>query len=395
MYRTVAIIGLVALFLLFSLATIYAEVYTSVDTSGIKVVNVYDLARRELDYRTEYFKILGVEVRVTLLVPRLIVDADNEFDITYKVWVIDAPRGWLLNITEVAFGEFEKEICFYRKSVQGPLVLVRESRREGYLTIKTRVDLNRPGNSYICYPELRLTYIAIFGTNREEGYISIKRQTVIKPKELSLELKHEIDALKVVGRDEIVLGAAITVRNTQNWDIALSSYDICATEESSFLISCQPGKQQDTIVLKPGEERMLIIRGPRLSHKPLWYNYVAYIIHYYYPGGRAESWVVFRIPREVFKENTQGTFDIENVIKELEQKWPTILLSPPILSLIITGAVAVVVKQLRQRRKTKAVQDTYKTTSQPVPEATADHEGYESTTEEEPFTELPYVESSS
>jgi len=380
--------------MVFSLATTYAEVYTRVDSSSIKLVNLYDLARREYDYNTEYFKILGVEVRVSLLVRRLIVDANNEFDISYEVRVLNGPQGWLLNITEVAFGEFEKEICFYRKSVQRPLVLVHDSKKESYLTIRTRVDLNRPGNSYICHPELRLTYIAIYGTNREEGYISIKRQIVIKPKELPLELKHEIYAVKVVGRDEIILSAAITVRNTQNWDIVISHYDICTTKENTFLITCQPGELLGTIVLKPGEEHMLIIRGPRLTHKPLWHNYVAYIIHYYYPGGGADSWVVFRVAREAF-EDVQKTFDINDVIKELGQKWPAILLSPPtILFLIIAGTV-VVAKQLRYRRKTKAVQDTYKTANQSVPEAATDHEGHRCTVEEEPFTELPYVESSS
>jgi hypothetical protein len=119
--------------MVFSLATTYAEVYTRVDSSSIKLVNLYDLARREYDYNTEYFKILGVEVRVSLLVRRLIVDANNEFDISYEVRVLNAPQGWLLNITEVAFGEFEKEICFYRKSVQRPLVLVHDSKEESYL----------------------------------------------------------------------------------------------------------------------------------------------------------------------------------------------------------------------------------------------------------------------
>jgi hypothetical protein len=63
--------------------------------------------------------------------------------------------------------------------------------------------------------------------------------------------------------------------------------------------------------------------------------------------------------------------------------------------LLFLKIVEVVVKQLRHRRKTNAVQYTHKIANQPVLEAIADHEGYEGTTEEEPSIELPCVESSS
>jgi hypothetical protein len=288
------IVGIVVLLLILRAAPTYA------DTNSVDVVNIYELSR-EYYTKKEVYDILGVSVTVELTVPKLLVNGEN-YTFTYRVLIGDAPSGWALNITEVYLDDGVYGDCF-RRSVQRPTIVLKGGES---LTgqFKTEVEGELiPGSFAICYPRVIIRYLAKFGVNWRKDEHTVSGTSWIKSRELPLELGPNIStsierANVVWGVYDIRLNGGIKIRNIWSWDIILTGYKGCvstkAHPESIFHRACGLGQRLSSIVLKPGEEYVIRIDDSyTFYHEPPWY--VAYIIEYLYPDGRAENWIVLRL----------------------------------------------------------------------------------------------------
>jgi hypothetical protein len=310
MRKPVAVIGIVFLLLSLNSALTYA------DTEGVvEEVNIYELSREYYTLK-EVYDILGVRVSLEMTSPKLLINGENH-TFTYKVQVGNAPSNWLLNITEIRLHSGNDCFPDYVQKVRK--VLRSGESLTGQFTIRAiRMTLD-PGSSAICYPSLSINYFAEFGTNRrrDSAYVSF-RDTFIKSRELPLELRPKISA----GVDRHKYGLAvyetlrfsgeIRIKNVQSWDIILTGYTHCfdnSLEKALIWGFCNSHELPSSTVLKPGEEYVLIVEDELQyafgSPKPPWY--IKYVIHYLYPGGRAENWLAFRISKETTIIGTIGT----------------------------------------------------------------------------------------
>jgi hypothetical protein len=293
MLRVVVIAGIIVLLLFLSLTLTYGDI------GELEVVDIYALSQEYYTKRT-VSNILGVTVTMELTAPKLVIHGENH-TFTYKILVGDAPSGWLLNITKVVFEGYPWCFRFSHETTQGLKALKGGESLEGRFTVKAEAYYElSPGFVYNCFPRVAIHYIVTFGSHRKEDSIGVGPYLRIKTKELPLELRYNLS----LTRDKssfVRLSGLIKIRNIQSWDIILKSYAPCRSKEvypeSVLYVACGPYKYPSATI-KSGKEYAIDI-DESYSELP---RYMAFVIEYLYPNGKAQNWLVLRISPKPSKE---------------------------------------------------------------------------------------------
>ena len=275
-------------------AAIFAGSFTSLQVRvgpyDLYSVDMYEAALWVSSTSRE-FEVLGVSVYLNLTHPRLLVDGEN-FTFAYSLVVGDAPTGWRLNITRAVL----EGSCIQRVDTVVNKVLTGRQQLADKFNVKVSGKLY-PGYTGGCGVAVRLDYNAVFGENRASANFPVNRVIPMKSRELPLGLSFGVLGVSRGKYGEgYVFNASIRVRNTLNSEIIVTSLKYCRwTSESSpeNIIGCfWYTKTLSSIVLKPGEERVLTYENAVLGDKP---NHVTFVVQYLYGGGRAENWLVLRV----------------------------------------------------------------------------------------------------
>jgi hypothetical protein len=328
--------GLLAVLLLlllsFNLVPIYAVTRETI--TDIKLIHVSDVYEFTKKYYTEKKtkEILGVKVTAELDVPIILIN-NEESTFTYRVKVDNAPSEWRLNITEAVIKAF---FCIDR-SVQKPATVLRGGGSlTRQLTVKTSREELSPGFYTNCNIEFQINYRAEFGANKENGYILLSPWSLIRSRELPLELKPNISAkptyVKLYLTEDLALefNGEIRIRNVQNWEIVLSRLRLCSFSwtflgDFAFGPSCGDGRDLASTVIRPGEETTINvnehIRALSLMRfrREDFARDIVFIIEYVTPNGKAQNWVLYQVSGRI----TKVTEKTESPTKGVTTRTPT------------------------------------------------------------------------
>jgi hypothetical protein len=245
-------------------------------------VDIYELAKT---YSTTSgsFTVLGVLVKVNFTYPRLLIN-DEQFTFSYKVVVGNAPQGWQINVTDVTLAGD----CVPDVTQKINKVLKGWGQLFGGFTVVPIIKLDPGYTSTLCDPEIRVRYEAVFGQNRETRSLFVRAYPKAKSKDLPLRLSLDVSSTNV----------GVRVKNLQNGDISITAIKYCDwyPDSPDELIGCSWRETSlSDIVVKPGEERLIPLRGFKLENRE---GYIAFVLQYLYAGGKAENWLVLRVSRE-------------------------------------------------------------------------------------------------
>jgi hypothetical protein len=314
---------IVTLFLLLNLMPIYAAVRETI--TDVKLIHVSDVYELTKEYHTfkETKVILGVKVSVELDVPKVVInDEYNTF--TYRVKVDNAPSEWRLNITEAVIKAsfcIERTVQKLATVLRGGESLTKQLTAKALKTSLGGKEELPPGFPGICLQlEFTINYVATFGTNREEDYILLRAHTILRSREIPLELKPNIFAkpayLPSFGgiRDTpgLEFNGEIRIRNVQNWEIVLSRFVMCILGKLADWgyspSTCNEARDLASTVIRPGEEYVInvneqaTIHELRLQFKDVDFSRdIVFIIEYITPNGKAQNWVLYKVSGRVIK----------------------------------------------------------------------------------------------
>jgi hypothetical protein len=327
---------IVVLLLLLNLVPMYAAARTTItDVKLIHVSNVDELTKEYYTFKKTKV-ILGVKVSVELDVPKVVInDEYNTF--TYRVKVGNAPLEWRLNITEAVI---RMPFCIEQTVQKLATVLRGGESLTKQLTakvLKTTLGVKEelpPGFFEICLPmEFTINYVATFGTNQEKDRISLEAHTILRSREIPLELKPNIFAKPVYLPSDIPgleFNGEIRIRNVQNWEIVLSRFVMCIlgklADSGYSLTTCSRKRDLASIVIRPSEEYMINVNEQtpiyelRLRFEDVDFSRdIVFIVEYITPNGKAQNWVLYKVSGRI----TKVTEETESPTKVTTTRPPT------------------------------------------------------------------------
>jgi hypothetical protein len=137
--------------------------------------------------------------------------------------------------------------------------------------VKEKPEKLAPGHSSKCPINVRISYLAQFGANKEKSSIGIGLRPIVKSKELPLELKPNLSVLLNTSTFFAVIHiiGSVVIKNVQSQEIVLKHYYICSFLPSRALLDPCGGlrcsdKKLSSIVVKPGEEYVLDIKENKI-----------------------------------------------------------------------------------------------------------------------------------
>ena len=150
-------------------------------------------------------------------------------------------------------------------------------------------------------------------------------------RELPLNLGLDTQGVKKHRYGEgVVFNASISVRNTLNSDITITSLKYCPDTyriSPEKIIGCSWNtKTLSSMVLKPGEERVLTYEDAGLDDGS---RRLAFVVQYLYEGGRAENWLILRVTKAASTVNGAGTVTTRTVITPARGVTTTTILREP------------------------------------------------------------------
>jgi hypothetical protein len=274
---------------LFTILVAFASLYPAMNPTQTRIgdyvlyeVDIYELAKT-YSTTSRSFTVLGVSVKVNFTYPRLLVN-DEQFTFSYKVVVGNAPQGWQINVTDVTLAGD----CVPDVTQKSNKVLKDGGQLFGGFAVVPIIKLDPGYTSTLCDPKIRIRYQAVFGQNRETQSLFVSANPKAKSKELPLRLILDVSGANV----------GVRVKNLQNGDISITAIKYCDRYPDSpdKLIGCSWRETSlSDIVVKPGEERLIPLRGFKLENRE---GYIAFVLQYLYAGGKAENWLVLRLSRE-------------------------------------------------------------------------------------------------
>jgi hypothetical protein len=325
----------IVLLLLLGLTLTYAETqYPNAVPLNVYVLNIDEYSRDTRLYWVERTEkdILGVKVKMELHTPMILINGESH-TFMVKISVGEAPSAWSLNMTEIAFEPqdyWTGENCG-SPVVESPMKVLRGGdsfTKQFTVTIEKKVGKVKeepeklaPGHSSKCPINVRISYLAQFGANKEKSSIGIGLRPIVKSKELPLELKPNLSVLLNTSTFFAVIHiiGSVVIKNVQSQEIVLKHYYICSFLPSRALLDPRgglrcSGEKLSSIVVKPGEEYVLNIKEDKIFLESpqtflkmdLRFDW-AFIIEYLNPDGEARNWVGFIAYRQASKETAQQT----------------------------------------------------------------------------------------